>query len=139
MSNLTTAVAGAGDVPTLVEAIRSRESQPCLLRDQLAHYLEILELDPASVLAEVQARLADWRALLRDHTPQACGLLKQLIVGRLEMEADRGKGLYRFHGTGTLLPLVSGIIPPFVPQSVASPTGRSPFTVAGSMLRRRAA
>ena len=124
LSNLTTAVAGGGgDVPTLLAAIRSRESQRRALREQLTHYLQIPDLDPASVLAELQARLTDWRELLRDHTPKVRGLLKQLIVGRLEMEPDRKFGVYRFHGTGTLLPLVTGIIPVFVPQSVASPTG----------------
>ena len=37
------------------------------------------------------------------------------------------KGMYRFRGFGTLLPLIEGIIPTFlVPQSVASPTGFEP-------------
>jgi hypothetical protein len=91
-----------------------------VLLDQLAHHVEIPNLDPASVLAELQARLTDWRELLRDDTPKARGLLKQLIVGRLDMEPQPA-GFYRFRGTGSLEPLISGIVPVLVPQSVASP------------------
>jgi hypothetical protein len=121
LSNLATAVAAGGDVPSILAAIRSREAQRRVLLDQLAHHVEIPDLDPASVLAELQARLTDWRELLRDDTPKGRGLLKQLIIGRLDMEPQPA-GFYRFRGTGTLEPLLSGIVPVLVPQSVASLT-----------------
>jgi hypothetical protein len=71
---------------------------------------------PDSVLADLQERLSEWRSLLHDQTPRARGLLKQLIVGRLQMTPHRDEGYYTFNGTGTLLPVIVGV----VPQSVAS-------------------
>jgi hypothetical protein len=58
-ANLATAVAAGVDVPSILAAIRSREAQRRVLLDQLAHHVEIPDLDPASVLAELQARLTD--------------------------------------------------------------------------------
>ena len=55
-------------------------------------------------------------------TTGARGLLKQLVVGRLEMTPHREEGYYTFRGTGTLLPVIAGT----VPQSVASLTGFEP-------------
>jgi hypothetical protein len=128
LSNLAIAVAAGGDVPSILAAIRSREAQRRVLLDHLAHHVEIPDLDPASVLAELQERLTDWRELLRDDTPKARGLLKQLIVGRLNLE-PQAAGFYRFRGTGTLEPLIAGIVPlSVVPQSVASLTGFEPVS-----------
>ena len=73
-------------------------------------------LDPKAVLADLQERLTDWRSLLHDQAPPARGLLKQLVVGRLEMTPHREEGYYTFRGTGTLLPVIAGA----APQSVAS-------------------
>jgi hypothetical protein len=68
------------------------------------------------VLADLRECLADWRSLLHEHPPRARALLKQLIVGRLQMTPHREEGYYTFNGTGTLLPVIAGA----VPQSVAS-------------------
>jgi hypothetical protein len=106
LSNLTAAVAAGGDVPALVAAIRAREAQRCTLLDRLVQTSEPVELDSRAVMADLRARLEDWRELLREETPHARGLLKQLIVGRVLMEPDRERVCYRFRGTGTLLPLV---------------------------------
>ena len=101
--------------------MRDREAR----RRSLLADLKIIERgsapDPKVVLADLRARLADARALLHDEAPKARVLLKRLIVDRLRMEPSRG-GFYRFTGAGTLLPILSGIMPP-VPQSMASPTG----------------
>jgi hypothetical protein len=48
---------------------------------------------------------------------------------RLELEADRDRCGYSFTGTGTLVPLLNGIIPALAtlaPQNGASPTGFEP-------------
>jgi hypothetical protein len=44
-------------------------------------------------------------------------LLKRLIVDRLKLEPSR-RGFYHFTGTGTLVPILSGILP-VVPQMEA--------------------
>jgi hypothetical protein len=118
LANLAAAIGSdSRDVPTLMTAIHAREARQRELLDDLNRRPNDAELDPRTVLAELQERLNDWRELLRDHTPQARGLLKQLIVGRLDMEPDEA-GFYRFTGTGTLSALLSGIIPQqLVPQS----------------------
>ena len=82
-----------------------------------------VRINVRSVLGELQARLNEWRELLRDQTPNARGLLEQLIVGRLNL--DPSEGFYRFQGQGTLVPLLTGVMLP-LPQSVASPTGFEP-------------
>jgi len=78
--------------------------------------------DPKAVEADLVERLADCRSLLRDRPSKARGLLKQLIVGRLKMLPDSEEGVYRFVGTGTILPLIAGLIP-MLPQCGSSPTG----------------
>src|SRR5258708_8056 len=65
--------------------------------------LDQISTAPNAVLADLQARLTDWRSLLSENIPKARGLVKQLIVGRLEMIPDHEKRLYRFRGTGTLV------------------------------------
>jgi hypothetical protein len=67
------------------------------------------------------------RTLLHAHPPKARQVVKQLIVGRLEMTPHREEGFYTFRGMGTVLPLIAGA----VPQSVASLTGGGAFTVRG--------
>ena len=57
--------------------------------------------------------------MLQEHPAQGRDLLKQLIVDRLTMTPHREEGFYEFRGTGTLLPLITGL----VPQSVASLKG----------------
>ena len=83
------------------------------------------------MLADLQDRLTDWRSLLDDHTPKARGLLKQLIVGRLDLRPDLREQLYRFEGRGTLLPLLAGIMPTYHsewrPQRDSKVCGRSRF------------
>jgi hypothetical protein len=123
LSNLTAAVAAGGDVPALVVAIRTREAQRRALLDRLVQTSEPVELDSRAVMADLRARLDDWRELLREETPHARGLLKQLIVGRVLMEPDRERVCYRFRGTGTLLPLVEGIMPAMVSTERGVPNG----------------
>jgi site-specific DNA recombinase len=126
LSNLAAAVAAGGDLPALLTAMRDRESQRRAILDQLNRCSARTGLDPALVLTDMRQRLQDWRNLLRDQTPKARGLLKQLIVGRLDLAPNREKGLYRFSGTGSLELLISGIMPQLAAASttnLASPTG----------------
>ena len=123
------AVASGGDVPALVAAMRTAEER----RLELSARLRAVEttgaaLNPASVRAELEARLALWRSLLTDNATQARGVLRQLIVGRLALYADADGRGYRFTGTGTLAPLLESIIPTSlsVSRKLASPAGFEP-------------
>jgi hypothetical protein len=97
--------------PALVKAIRQREVDRHTLTNEIAHVSSAVEFDPSQVLAELQARLGDWRALLHADTPKARGLLKQLIIDRVHMTADPEARIYRFAGRGTLVPLLAGVMP----------------------------
>jgi DNA invertase Pin-like site-specific DNA recombinase len=110
LENLTGAVAAGGDVPTLIAAIRDRETTRQALVDQLERDRRVIPIDAPAVVADLEHRLTEWRELLRDEPPKARGLLKQLIVGRLDMAPDMKRGLYRFSGTGTLSSMLAGII-----------------------------
>jgi len=37
--------------------------------------------------------------------------VKQLVVGRLDMTPNRQEGFYTFAGTGTIEPLIAGVVP----------------------------
>jgi hypothetical protein len=111
LANLTNAVAKGGDLPALVRALRQREADKYALTNEIAQMSSMVELDPLQVLVELQARLRDWRELLYGDTPKARGLLKQLIVDRVQMIADPEARMYRFAGRGTLVPLFEGVMP----------------------------
>jgi hypothetical protein len=131
LEHLAAAVAAGGDIPALLAAIREREAHRRDLLQQRQARASIVPLDAKAVLYDLRERLADWRSLLRDEVPRARGLLKQLIVGRLDMTPHREEGSYTFKGTGTLLPVIAGA----VPQSVASLTAPNPFMLTGSVVR----
>lgn len=76
-------------------------------------------IDPLTVRADVEQRLLEWRSLIQDRKTHALRLLKQLIVGRLELIPNMEERYYGFWGTGTPQPVIAGV----VPQSVASPPG----------------
>jgi hypothetical protein len=117
----------------LLAALRNRESQHRALLDRIAQQSQLDGFEPSAVLAELQGRLPDWRSLLRDNAPSARGLLKQLLVGRLEMQPDLELGFYRFSGIGTVEPILAGLIA--VPLGVASLTFVS-WNQVGDWLRR---
>ena len=126
----TEAVAAGGDVPFLVAQLRSADDR----RRELSARLQMVqaaapELDPRTVRADLRARLADWRAILLGDPVKARGLVRQLIVGRLALVADSDRQGFKFTGTGTLVPLLRGIIPgvtTMLPQNGTSPTGFEP-------------
>ena len=127
LARLAQAVAGGGDVPALVAAMRQRETQrQALLSCGMARHVSTV---PAAdvVMAELREQLTNWRALFTGNPAQARGVLKQTIVGRLDMVPNRSDGSYAFTGTGTIEPLIAGV----VPHCVASPGG---LTKGGNLI-----
>ena len=61
------------------------------------------------IVEEFTARLTDWRALLEEQSGQANRLLRQVLVGKLRMTP--GEEGYHFRGTGTVQPIVAGLVP----------------------------
>jgi hypothetical protein len=84
LGRLASAVAARGELETLIVTLKQRESE----RDQLRRELAVIDqvgkaaqLDPKAIERELRAKLADWRGLLRKHTPQARQVLKKLLAG----------------------------------------------------------
>lgn len=75
-------------------------------------------LDPLAVRADLEHRLGEWRSLLQDRAQHGRRLLKQPIIDRLDLTPNLDERYYDFRGTGTLLPVIAGV----VPQSVGSPS-----------------
>lgn len=108
----------------LVETVRIpgyREQAVVLRRDE-RRSCSVAPLDPQAVRADLENRLREWRLLIQDRAAHGRRLLKQLIVGRLDLTPNLEERYYDFRGTGTLLPVITGA----VPQSVASPPGFEP-------------
>jgi hypothetical protein len=55
-----------------------------------------------AVLEDLRARVAEWRVLFHDQPGRARDVVKQLIVGRLEMTPNQPARLYTFEGIGTM-------------------------------------
>ena len=87
------------------------------------------------VRADLLARLTDWQSILSGDPAKARSLVRQLVVGRLELVADIERQGFRFTGNGTLVPLLTGMIPGVgmvMSQNLASPTGLvTPVELAG--------
>jgi hypothetical protein len=88
-----------------VQAIKGRERQrEALARDLLALDRPCpVSADAARLRGELRAKLADWRAMLRSHVPQARQMIRKLVVDRIVFTAEpEGAALPLLH------PWVSG-------------------------------
>lgn len=124
LQRLVEAITQGGDLKTLTSAVREREER----RDELQFSLDALLRDEwtghktnQQVRRDLQARIKEWRGLLRRHPVQGQQILRKLIDGRLTLTAhpEEVVAYYEFKGTGTLTGLLAGS----VPHKLASPTG----------------
>jgi hypothetical protein len=115
------AIAAGGDVPALLEAVRAREERRQEIRSQsLVRPAAVSALEVKAVVADLRARLVNWREVLRSAIPEARALIRLLIVSRLSMEpTERG---YRFSGRGTVQPILDGLCHR-LPAANGVPTG----------------
>lgn len=108
------AIAVAGDVAGLAEALRDRELRRQAIRAELRQLESTAPVGPALTAAvletELRARLTEWRRLIRNHAVEARPVLSKLIAGRLTFEPDAERRRYRFYGTATLGELLEGVV-----------------------------
>jgi site-specific DNA recombinase len=122
LKRLAEGIASGGNFPSLLNAVKVREEERERLRQQLAAGGGGQKgLDPVTMEVKLRSRLGDVRGLLRRQRDQAREALQMLIEGRLTFGPRKG-AIYEITGTGTLEPLLRGL----VPQNVASPTGFEP-------------
>ena len=115
---LTAAIVEGGELGSLVTALQTYERS----REDLRMRLEAIRApqpmyDPSTVRRTLEGYLHDWQGLLRGHVHQGQQVLRRLIVGRLTF-APTEDGYYTFSGTGTVQPLLGGVVRKWV-----SPTG----------------
>jgi len=94
-----------------VTALKSRDARRQELEARQRQRPTVVDLDADRVRADIEQRLDDWLGVLQGDPPKARRLLKQLIVGRLDMTPDRDERFYRFRGKGTVLPVLEGVVP----------------------------
>ncbi|HYN07173.1 MAG TPA: recombinase family protein [Vicinamibacterales bacterium] len=115
---LTAAIATGGELAPLVEALQLHERQRVELEAQLTSLrTPCTTFDPAGVRQQLKKYVVDWKKLLRAQVGQAQQALRRLVVGRLTF-TPHPAGHYTFNGTGTVRPLLSGVV-----RNLASPTG----------------
>jgi hypothetical protein len=125
LERLTAAVTAGGNVPTLVDAMRTREAERTKLRQELSVHeraTQVARLDTRRVERELRAKLDEWTALLRRQTPQARQVLKKLLDGPiLFTPVQVGNDSYcEFKATIGLSQMLSGTV---LATMVASPQG----------------
>ena len=124
LTRLTAAVAGGGNLPSLLAALHEREERRWALQVDLAarRSQHRQTVDRKAIVRDLSARVAEWRTLLASQPEQANRLLRQVLLGKLTMTpVEEG---YRFEGVGTVEPILAGL----VPHNLASPTGFEPVS-----------
>ncbi len=106
------AIATAGPLPSLLEALQSRERRRAALEGELGQ-LDALErtaavVDDVAVTAELRALCAEWRALLEEDPPIAQQIVRKLLTERLTVE--RTPAGIRLTGMATFGPMMAGIV-----------------------------
>lgn len=125
MERLTAAVTAAGELSTLVTAIKDRESAREALRLELRAIDmagKAATLDLKAVECDLRAKLDEWKAVLRKHVPQARQVLKKLLAGPLVFTPHReaGERYYEFSAPIAIGRIISGLA---CADTVASPGG----------------
>ena len=110
IERLTAAIAAGGDIPTLVEAVKARQSR----RDVVSSMLSMRSAPPAkfnrkAIEAAVRDRLTEWRQLLTNHVEDGRQLLREVLTEPLRFIPERKT--YKFEGKVGLEGLLAGAVP----------------------------
>ena len=150
LARLAEAIAGGGDVPALVHAVKDREAQRARC-DQRITVLEsarhLSYVERAQIDRQVRNALTDWQGLLTRRTPQAREILRNVLEGRLIFAPEPKDRIYRFSGQASLGRLLAGVVPAYSgmfngdggPNGIRTrvPSTPRPFAFPGSAYRSR--
>jgi hypothetical protein len=138
LSRYGEAIAGAGPLDTIIQAVKVREQRREAIRVELkalATQRRAEPDDPSRIRSTLLRYLEDWRAMARQGIAEARTVLRAVLVDRLvftpvtrppELPPRKGPGrhprfVYEFRGEATLSKLFAGLISA---SSVVAPTGR---------------
>ncbi len=113
IDHLTKAIATGGDIPSLVAAIKERETRKAHIEDELRSLQqleEVAQLDLKEIERDLRERLEQWKDLLQRHPAQARQILRKLLVGRLVFTP--GENGVEFRGEAALGRVLEGLIRP---------------------------
>ena len=140
LSRYAEAIADAGPLATILQAVKVREQRRDAIRTELKTLVTPRRAearDKSQILAELEEYLEKWRAMAREGVAEARRLLRAVLVGRFvfmpvppppELPPRKGPGrkprfIYELKGEATLSGLIAGLISA---SSVVAPTGFEP-------------
>jgi site-specific DNA recombinase len=124
IGHLTRALAAGGDLPSLVTALQQADRQRRTLEAAITatHQQQALTgRSERELESQVFAKVAAWRATLRQEAIEARQVLRCLLSGRISLNATEqgGRRCYRYAGAFTIGGLFEGFLRP---QTLASPS-----------------
>ena len=130
LDRLVETASRTGNAPSVFAAITRRESEKETLQQHLDDLAQRPHLSDAAISrigALARTKLADWRGTMRRNTPVAREVLGLLLRDRLTLTPQkRGRQVgYKFEATGTLAPLLAGLVAGSA-QVGTSPAGFEP-------------
>ena len=114
LARLADAIAGGGDVPVLVNAVKEREAQRARCERELATLdstRRLPHLDRARLDSQVRETLTDWQGLLGKQTAPAREILRNVLAGRLIFTPTPEERVYTFTGQASIGRLLAGAVP----------------------------
>src|SRR2546427_1038303 len=144
------AVADAGPLETLLQAVKVREQRRDTIRSELKTLTtqrRVESRDTSDVRATLVKYLDTWRAMAHQGVAEARGLLRAVLVGRFvftpvipppDLPPRKGPGrkprfIYELKGEASLSGLIAGLISA---SSVVAPTGFEPVFESRSRFRQ---
>ncbi len=144
------AVADAGPLETLLQAVKVREQRRDTIRSELKTLTTQRRVEPrdtSDIRATLVKYLETWHAVARQGVAEARGLLRAVLVGRFvftpvtpppDLPPRKGPGrkprfIYELKGEATLSGLIAGLISA---SSVVAPTGFEPVFESRSRFRQ---
>jgi hypothetical protein len=138
LSRYAEAIADAGPLATILQAVKVREQRRDAIRSELktlATPRRAATRDTCEIRADLVEYLENWRGMARQGVAEARGLLRAVLVGRFvftpvtpppELPPRKGPGrkprfIYELKGEASLSGLIAGLISA---SSVVAPTGR---------------
>jgi site-specific DNA recombinase len=109
------AIAIAGQIEALAQALKTNEQQRTRLRQDLAgldRLSEMTTFDLKRIARDLRKRVEDWRGLLTRQKLLARQTLSQLLDGRILWTPRKDTGIYEYRGRVKFDQLLSGIVDP---------------------------
>ena len=125
IARLTSAIARAPDLGSLLDALRAKEQYRTALQAELTALDglgRVRMLDAATLTPAIVAKLGDWAGLMGRKVGQARQILRHVLDGRITF-TPQADGLVAFVGYASIGPLVAGTVLADLSKTVVSPTG----------------